>query len=486
MIRTLLGAVVLIAAGATLTAHQRSAAQPTGTFDGYWIGVGYIGVKELRIGIEIARAPDGPKVLFASLDRGSVERPGANIVIDGRQLKFDVPTIKGSFEGRLDETGRQLTGVWQQSGLTMPMKLERGDKSAAILKRPQDPVRPLPYDEVEVRFPNDEAGITLAGTLTVPRTTGPHPAALLISGSGPQDRNEEVYGHRPFLVIADDLTRRGIAVLRVDDRGVGGSRGTREAATSEDYAADALAAVGFLKSRQEIDPRRIGLIGHSEGGLVAPMTAARAREIAFIVLLAAPGLTGADIAVLQARTMLRAAGAPESAIETQTRIQTAMLKVLSETTDEATIRTRGREILRAELVRAGDLEATQLPAVERQLEPQIRRALTPWSRFFMIYDPRPALSRLRCPVLAMNGTTDAQVPAAENLSAIESALRTGGNPAVTIVSLPNLNHLFQTSTTGALSEYAKIEETFAPIALETMGRWITAQVRDRAVALFGR
>jgi hypothetical protein len=250
MIRTLLGAVVLIAAGATLTAHQRSAAQPTGTFDGYWIGVGYIGVKELRIGIEIARAPDGPKVLFASLDRGSVERPGANIVIDGRQLKFDVPTIKGSFEGRLDETGRQLTGVWQQSGLTMPMKLERGDKSAAILKRPQDPVRPLPYDEVEVRFPNDEAGITLAGTLTVPRTTGPHPAALLISGSGPQDRNEEVYGHRPFLVIADDLTRRGIAVLRVDDRGVGGSRGTREAATSEDYAADALAAVGFLKSRQ--------------------------------------------------------------------------------------------------------------------------------------------------------------------------------------------------------------------------------------------
>jgi pimeloyl-ACP methyl ester carboxylesterase len=476
MMRTFFAVVVLVAAGATLTAHQQSAAQVNTTFDGYWIGVGYIGVKELRIGIEVTRAQEGPKVSFASLDRGSVERSASNIVMDGRQLKFDVPTLKGSFEGTLDETGRRLAGVWQQSGMVMPVKLERGDKSAAILERPQDPVRPLPYDEVEVRFPNDEAGIHLAGTLTVPRTAGPHPAALLISGSGPQDRNEEIYGHRPFLVIADDLTRRGIAVLRVDDRGVGGSTGTREAATSEDYAGDALAAVAFLRSRAEIDPRRIGLIGHSEGGLVAPMAAARDPEIAFVVLLAAPGLTGADIAVLQARTMLRAAGAPESAIETQTRIQTRMLQVLRETTDEAVIRERGREILREELVRAGDREATQLPAVERQLEPQIRRALTPWSRFFMIYDPRPALGRLRCPVLAMNGTTDAQVPAAENLSAIESALRAGGNAAVTIVPLPNLNHLFQTSATGALSEYAKIEETIAPIALETMGRWIAEQV----------
>jgi pimeloyl-ACP methyl ester carboxylesterase len=359
----------------------------------------------------------------------------------------------------------------------MPVRLARGDRSAAIPKRPQEPVRPLPYDEVEVQFSNTEAEITLAGTLTVPRTAGPHPAVLLISGSGPQDRNEEVYGHRPFLVIADDLTRRGIAVLRVDDRGVGGSTGSRDAATSEDYAGDALAAVAFLKSRPDIDSRRIGLIGHSEGGLVAPITAARDPSIAFIVLLAAPGLPGAEIAVLQARTMLRAAGAPEAAIETQTRIQTSMLKVLRETTDEAEIRKRGREILREELVRAGDRDATQLSAVERQLEPQIRRALTPWSRFFMMYDPRPALGRLQRPVLAMNGTTDSQVPATENLSAIESALRAGGNTAVTIISLPNLNHLFQTSTTGALSEYAKIEETFAPIALETMGRWVAEQVR---------
>jgi uncharacterized protein len=183
------------------------------------------------------------------------------------------------------------------------------------------------------------------------------------------------------------LTRRGIAVLRVDDRGVGGSTGSREAATTADYASDALAAVTFLKSRPEIDSRRIGLIGHSEGGLVAPMTAARDPEITFVVLLAAPGLTGAEIAVLQARTMLRAAGAPEEAIETQTRIQNRMLQVLTETTDEAEIRKRGREILREELVRAGDREATQLAALERQLEPQIRRALTPWSRFFMIYDP---------------------------------------------------------------------------------------------------
>ena len=475
MTRTLFSVVVLMAAGVGVAAHQQAA--PVGAaFDGYWIGVAHVGVKELRIGIEVTAGAEGRRVSFVPLDRGAVERPGSNIVMDGRQLKFDVPALNGSFDGTLDESGRRLTGVWRQTGTVIPLTLERRDKSATILKRPQEPTRPLPYDEVEVRFSNDEAGISLAGTLTLPRTAGPHPAALLISGSGPQDRNEEIYGHRPFLVIADDLTRRGIAVLRVDDRGVGGSTGSREAATTEVYAGDALAAVAFLKSRPEIDPRRIGLIGHSEGGLVAPMTAARDSEIAFIVLLAAPGLTGAEIAVLQARTMLRAAGVPEEAIETQTRIQTAMLKVLSETTDEATIRTRGREILRAELVRAGDREATQLAAVERQLEPQIRRALTPWSRFFMVYDPRPALGRLRCPVLAINGTSDSQVPASENLSSIESALRAGGNTAVSIVTLPHLNHLFQTSTTGAVSEYARIEETFAPIALETMGQWIRERV----------
>ena len=472
MIRATLSAVILFAATHSLAAGEQTVVQGPAVFDGYWIGVGQIGVKELRISVEITSASEGRRVSFGSLDRGGAERPGANIVIDGRRLSFDVPALKGSFEATLDETGQRLAGVWRQSGFEMPVTLARGDKSAAIPKRPQEPVRPVPYDEVDVRFPNDEAGISLAGTLTVPRTAGPHPAVFLISGSGPQDRNEEVYGHRPFLVIADDLTRRGVAVLRVDDRGVGGSTGSREAATSEDYAGDALAAVAFLKSRPDIDSRRIGLIGHSEGGLVAPITAARDPSIAFIVLLAAPGLPGAEIAVLQARTMLRAAGAPEAAIETQTRIQTSMLNVLRETTDEVEIRKRGREILREELVRAGDREATQLAAVERQLEPQIRRALTPWSRFFMMYDPRPALGRLQCPVLAINGTTDSQVPASENLSAIESALHAGGNTAVTIVALPNLNHLFQTSTTGALSEYAKIEETFAPVALETMGRWI--------------
>jgi uncharacterized protein len=478
MIRTSLASVILLAASASVAAQQPSAHE-TSVFDGYWLGVTHVGVKELRVAVEVTPASEGLRVSFISLDKGAAEQSGSNIVIDGRQLKFDVPALKGSFEGTLDQTGRELTGVWRQAGAVLPVRLERADRSAAILKRPQEPVRPVPYDEAEVRFTNDEAGITLAGTLTVPRTRGPHPAALLISGSGPQNRNEEIFGHRPFLVIADDLTRRGIAVLRVDDRGIGGSTGSREGATTADYAADALAAVRFLKSHPEIDSRRIGLIGHSEGGLVAPMTAGRDPEIAFIVLLAAPGLTGAEISVLQARTMFRAAGVPEEIIETQTRIQTNMLQVLKETTDEATIRARGREILREELVRAGDPEASQLAAVERQLEPQIRRALTSWSRFFMVYDPRPALSRLRCPVLAMNGTTDAQVPASENLAAIESALRAGGNSAITIAALPNLNHLFQTSTTGAVSEYARIEETFAPIALEMMGRWIAERVHMR-------
>jgi len=476
MMRAALLLVVLF--GGSLPIAQQSPAPAASGVEGYWMGLLRVGVKELRIAVRITRTVDGFAVAFIPLDQGGVEQVATGVTLDDRRLRFAVPA-RGELEATLDDTGQRLIGSWMQSGAALPISLERRDESAAKPRRPQEPSRPLPYGEIDVMFPNRDAAITLAGTLTLPRSPGPHPAVLLISGSGPQDRNQEIYGHRAFLVIADHLTRLGVAVLRVDDRGVGGSTGARASATLEDYAGDALAAVAFLKARPDIDSRRIGLIGHSEGGLIAPMAVTKAPDIAFVVLLAAPGLPGWELSVAQARTMLRASGASEAAIEGQTRIQTNVLKVLADSSDEATIRAGVREVLREELIRAGDSEATQLAAAERQIEPQIKRALTPWARFFMVYDPRPVLAGLRCPVLALNGTTDTQVPAVENLGAIEAALKAGGNRNATVRPLAGLNHMFQTSPTGALSEYSRIEETFAPAALDAMATWIRQQVTIR-------
>jgi pimeloyl-ACP methyl ester carboxylesterase len=334
------------------------------------------------------------------------------------------------------------------------------------LNRPQEPKKPYPYDEEEVGYENKRDGVKLAGTLTLPRGKGPFPATLLITGSGPQDRNESLLGHKPFLVLADYLTRQGIVVLRVDDRGVGGSTGSVPDSTTENFAADVTAGIEFLKTRKEIDPKQIGLIGHSEGGLIAPMVAAQNGDVAFIVLMAGTGLTGEEILYLQGALILKAGGASAEQLAKQRATQEGMFKILKEEKDPATAEKRLHEELSRNLTEEAKKKSEQAIAA------QIKRANTPWFRYFLTLDPRPALRKVKCPVLALNGENDLQVPATENLREIEAALKAGGNKDVTIVSLPKLNHLFQTSETGSMSEYAKIEETIAPVALKTIGDWI--------------
>jgi pimeloyl-ACP methyl ester carboxylesterase len=334
------------------------------------------------------------------------------------------------------------------------------------LNRPQEPKKPYPYDEEEVDYENKRDGVKLAGTLTLPRGKGPFPAALLITGSGPQDRNESLLGHKPFLVLADYLTRQGIVVLRVDDRGVGGSTGSVPDSTTENFAADVTTGIEFLKTRKEIDPKHIGLIGHSEGGLIAPLVAAQNGDVAFIVLMAGTGLTGEEILYLQGALILKAGGASAEQLAKQRATQEGMFKILKEEKDPATAEKRLHEELSRNLTEEAKKKSEQAIAA------QIKRANTPWFRYFLTLDPRPALRKVKCPVLALNGENDLQVPATENLREIEAALKAGGNKDVTIVSLPKLNHLFQTSETGSMSEYAKIEETIAPVALKTIGDWV--------------
>ncbi len=296
---------------------------------------------------------------------------------------------------------------------------------------------------------------------------------ILISGSGAQDRDETIFRHQPFLVLADMLTRRGVAVLRVDDRGVGGSSGNISSSTSEDFAGDVEAGIALLKSRGDIDGRKIGLMGHSEGGIIAPIVAARSRDVAFIVLLAGTGLPGDEIVLLQARLIGKAMGASDKDLDKQQDMQERFFKIMKTETDPKKAGVALREELKKLLGELSPEDRKKAGDIETQVENELKKVESPWFRFFLSFDPRPTLAKVQCPVLALNGEKDLQVPPKENLEEISKAIKSGGNTRVTTKQLPGLNHLFQTCKTGAVSEYAEIEETIAPAALQVIGDWIS-------------
>ena len=338
--------------------------------------------------------------------------------------------------------------------------------------RPQEPKPPFPYAEEQVAYENSEAEIKLAGTLTLPRAAGPHPAVLLITGSGPQDRDEALAGHRPFFIIADYLARRGIAVLRVDDRGVGGSTGKTLESTSEDFAGDVLAGIAFLKSRKEIDPKHIGLVGHSEGGLVAPMAAAHSHDVAFLVLIAGPGVDGEKVIRKQGELIGKAIGVPPDIAALNSELVTAALAIVKSEKDNAAAEKKIKDEVSRRLAALPPEKRNAAKPLMAAVDAQMRFMVTRWFRAFLTYEPREFLTKLSVPVLAMNGSLDLQVSAAQNLPAITEALEAGGNQDYTIAKLPGLNHLFQPAKTGSPAEYSQIEETISPLALETMGDWI--------------
>ena len=446
---------------------------------GIWEGRLHLGGAELQLILRVGRAHDG--TLAATLDspnQGAVDLKVDSIDIDDDGLRFEMAALAAAFEGTRDELGTTITGELTQAGTTLPFAL-RWQETETTVNRPQTPKEPFPYHAENVTYENASGGVTLAGTLTLPGVQGPFPAALLITGSGPQDRDETLFGHKPFLVLADHLTRAGIAVLRVDDRGVGGSTGETRNSTSEDLAGDVEAGVAFLETRPEIDAARIGLIGHSEGGIIAPIVAARSSSIAFIVLMAGPGLPGEDILLQQGALIARAGGASEQQIEAGRDLQRRIFAVVRSETDPRVTEARLRLTIKEGLDRLARLhtsDAAVVASTTEAVEAQVRAVQSPWFRYFLTYDPRPMLHKVTCPVLAINGENDLQVPPRENLAAIELALTEGGNTSVTVKAIPKLNHLFQTSVTGHVFEYAGIEETVAPVALELITSWIREQV----------
>ena len=453
-------ALVALVALAALAAAALAAPDPRGTWQGEF-------QQALRIVVHVRGAEGG--ALAASLDspdQGAMGLPIERVTFAGDTLRLELTHPVASYVGRLSDAGDRIVGTWRQGGRSLPLELARAD-SLPALRRPQEPAPPYPYIEEQVRFDGEEPGISLAGTLTHPRGAGPFPAAVLITGSGPQDRDETVVGHRPFLVIADRLTRAGIAVLRMDDRGVGASSGPSEGSTTAQLAGDVRAAVRFLRTRAVVDPRRIGLIGHSEGGLIAPIVASGPVSVAFVVLLAGPGVPGEQVLLAQGEAIVRANGGGEGGAALERRVQQQLFALARQDLDSASVVEGVRRIFRAEgldSALAGEGIASSVAAVR-----------SPWMRFFLDYDPAPALSRVRCPVLALNGGRDVQVLPGQNLPAIERALRSGGNRDVTIRELPGLNHLFQHCTSGSPAEYARIEETFAPEALDTLTAWLASR-----------
>lgn len=447
---------------------------------GNWLGVLDVGLK-LRLGLKVQQQADGKLTAkLDSLDQAAHDLPINSISAENGLVRFEATALKLSYEGKLTADGSQIIGQLKQGTSGFPVTFKRTEK-LPTLARAQDPQKPYPYSEEEVSYENAADKVKLAGTLTLPPSKVPVPAVILITGSGAQDRNETVMGHRPFLVLADHLTRRGIAVLRVDDRGVGGSSKGAATATSENYAGDVLAGIEYLKTRKEIDPNQIGLIGHSEGGVIAPMAAARSKDVAFIIMMAGLGQTGRDAILMQNDLLTRAAGTPPDITVKIRKIYEQLFDIMKVEKDNTIAERRMRTVIDAEVATMTEEQKKIFAGVQRTMNIQMPMYLSNWFRSFLLIDPALYLEKVNVPVLALVGEKDLQVPPKENIDLIEAALKKGGNKTYTVMLLPGLNHLFQTSKTGLPSEYGEIEETIAPTALQTISDWILKQTQARSL-----
>lgn len=329
--------------------------------------------------------------------------------------------------------------------------------------KPQEPQPPFSYKIEDVAFRNETDSIKLAGTLTRPSTGSNHPVVILISGSGPQDRNSELLGHKPFLVMADHLTKQGIAVLRVDDRGTAETEGDYNTSSLRGFVRDTEAAIQYINTRPEFKTSKVGLIGHSLGGTIAPIIASESDDVDFVVMLAGPGMRGDQLMLLQKEMIERKMGLPDPMVEQSRKsIAGAYDLILDENKTDSLathLKTYFSEVYK------GALPDNQLDAISKQMT-------IPWLVDFIRHDPDPVLAKVSCPVLALNGKLDLQVPHEQNLAAINAALQKGGNKNVQIRSFEKLNHLFQECETGLPNEYGQIEQTFSPMVLDVMVKWI--------------
>jgi hypothetical protein len=439
---------------------------------GHWLGVITAGAQSVRLGLSI-HADDGQPLAaqFRQIDPTVTERTVSSIAFDGTTIRFALTTPSVTYSGTFQRDPDRLEGTWTQRGINYPLVFER---VAALpgTTRPQEPDRPLPYLEEQVRI-EPAPGVVLAGTLTKPSDPAKHPAVVLLSGSGAQDRDESAFGHRPFLVLADMLTRRGFAVLRLDDRGIGGSTGDVYQATLTDLAGDAVAAVEFLARHPDIDAARISIAGHSEGGLVAALAAARSPHVSRVAMLATPLVPVRELRAAQTLSIGRSMSASDAVIE-------AIREFNRRAFDAAEAGLSG-QALNSELTQAGRSLLASIPEAERPHYAPLAQQLvataagysTPWFRSLLALDPGATLNSVRCPVLVVLGAKDVQVDAEPSRRAAEASLYDEARAASRVVVMPAMNHMLQSARTGALSEYVLIDETISPVVLDTLAEWLT-------------
>ena len=443
---------------------------------GQWNGVLKVQETQLRLVFNVTKTDKGVSSTMDSPDQGAKGIPTTTTNFENSILKITIANAKIEYEGILGNDNI-IVGTFKQSGQSFPMNLSKEEIEKEKLVRPQEPIKPYPYYSEDVTFENKKAGIILAGTLTLPKKDGVFPVVILISGSGPQNRDEELLGHKPFLVLSDYLTKNGIAVLRYDDRGTALSKGDFKAATSADFATDVESAIRYLKTRKEINKKKIGLMGHSEGGLIAPMVANKSEDVAFIVLLAGTGLQGDKILLLQQKLIGKASGISDVDLQKNELTNIKAFDIVNKSNSIEQLNIDLTNFIKQSLVEDPNTEKPQGMSDEDFIKLQVKQIANPWMQYFIKYNPAPALEKVKCPVLAINGEKDLQVPPNENLEAIKNALTKGGNKKVTTKVLPNLNHLFQECKTGSPNEYTTIEQTFSPTALTEILNWIQTQMK---------
>lgn len=454
--------------------EARAAANAASKAEGTWQGA--IEVANMRMRLQLHISHDEKGHLLASvdsLDQGIQGIPATQVSEKDGELNFEMNTFQAEYHGSLSANKNEITGTWTQNDNTEKLDFRRSDKPLE-LRRPQNPLKPYPYTEEEVSFAGADGKATLAATLTIPQekapqettpqSAGPFPGVVLIGGSGRTDRDDSIAGHKPFLVLADALARQGIAVLRYDKRGTAQSTGNYEQASMQDFAADAQSALSFLKSRKEIDPKRTGILGHSEGGILAAMVAAHGNDVNWLVLLAAPATTGERTLLKQSELIARTGGLPEEQISHSQQLdRMAYAAVRSEKSPPAL------EARLKVLVEKSGLNGAMPPAA---LQEQMRLMTTPWFREFLDFDPQPLFAQLKCPVLALNGDRDLQVDADDTVPLLRTAYEKSGNKDFTVAEIAGVNHLFQRAPSGSPALYGAIEETIAPEVLTAITHWV--------------
>lgn len=434
---------------------------------GKWSGVLKVQEINLKLIFNIYKTDKGLVSTMDSPDQGAKDIPVTATEFENSILKLTMEKANIAYEGIL-KTKDTIMGDFVQSGQSFPLILIKKKERAREIPRYQEPTKPYLYHSENIFFDNKKDSIRFAGTLTLPSKKGKFPVVILITGSGPQNRDEELFNHKPFLVLSDHLTKKGIAVLRFDDRGVGKSTGTFNNATTMNFATDVESAIQYLKTRKEIKKNKIGLIGHSEGGVIASIIANSSDDVDFIVLLATPGLRGDKLMLLQKNKIEKQSGISDLEISEGQKIFNHIYELIlnSENSNQ-----KLNDDINNFLALKYDSQLTinQIKIVSKQLT-------SPWMYFFLKFDIKTSLMNVKCPILVLNGEKDTQVPAKENLKSIKNALIKGNNDNVTIKELSNLNHLFQESITGLPNEYAIIEQTFSPIALKVISNWILKQL----------